>query len=80
MKNIPNGAKSVQGNKKMCRGKKCALGTKNVPLSKNEVHNGGKCNLLWHIMVLNCLLWPYMALYGLVWSCMVFCGLVHGLV
>ena len=68
-----NGTKNVQ------RNKKCAQGAKNVPLSKNEVHKetmGAKCNLLWHIMVLNCHEWPYMASCGLVWPCMAFYDLV----
>ena len=75
----------MQGNKKCAEEKKCAQGTKNV----HEVHEetmGAKCNLLWHIMILNCRVWPYMALYGLVcsymamsdllWSCIAMCGLV----
>ena len=50
--------------KPCCSQQKCAQGTKYVALSENEVHNdtmGAKCNLLWHIMVLNCRVWPYMA-------------------
>ena len=69
MKNVQNGKKcareqkNVQENKKGAGNKKRALETKNVPLSKNEVYketmnNGAKCNLLWHIMVLNCRMWP----------------------
>ena len=43
-------------------------GTRNVPLSQNEVLRDpmvAKCYLLWHIIVLNwhfCLVWPYVAL------------------
>ena len=45
-------------------------GTKNVPISQNEVHKvpiamGANCYLVWHIMLLNCRVWPYVALYGL---------------
>ena len=57
MKNVPNGTKRVQGNKK-------------IPWSKNEALKdkmGAKYNLLWHSMVLNCRVWPYMASCGLVW-------------
>ena len=44
--------------------------SKNVPISKNKVHQspkGANCYLLWHIMILNChvsLVWPCVALYG----------------
>ena len=63
--------KNIQGNSN------CAKGTNNVPISQNEDrkgHMGAKCNLLWHIKVLNycvCLVWPSMALYDLVWPPMV---------
>ena len=60
--------KKFQGNKK------CATGTKNVPISQNEDYKdpmGAKCYLLSHIMALNyrvcrvCLVWPFVVLYGL---------------
>ena len=70
------GTKNVHRQQKMCTGnKKCSS-------SKNEVHKetmGAKCNLLWHIMVLNCHVCierPFMVLYGLVWPCMTLCGLI----
>ena len=37
---------------------------------------GAKCNLLWHMMVLNCRVCPYMAWYGLIWHRLVLYGLV----
>ena len=95
MENVPNGTKSVQGNKKcareqkMCKrpknvqgNKKYAHGTKQVPLSKNEVYKEtmwAKCNLLWNIMVLNCcvcLVWLCVALCGHVWPYVASYGLV----
>ena len=65
---VGKGTKNVQGNKK------CAKGTKYVPLSKNEVHKdkmGTKCNTLKQIMILDCV-----ALNGLMWSCKAFYDLV----
>ena len=67
--------------------KKCAKGTKNVPISQNEAHKGPiRAEFFYlsrHIMVLNCLVWPCVASYGLVafhghrhvclvWYCMAF--------
>ena len=60
--------KMCQETKNVQESKKFAQGTKNVPLSQNEVPKdpmSAKCYLLWHIMVLNCLVWSFMAEYRL---------------
>ena len=56
-------------------------GTKDVPLSQNQVNKdpiGAKSYLLWHIKVLNCSVWLYMASFCHIWPCMILWGLVQG--
>ena len=53
---------------KMCTGnKKCAQGTKNAPLSKNEVHE----DTIWQSEIFCGTLQYLIAVRGLIWPCMV---------